>query len=86
MPTRILLSVLHTQMSVIMMNLFAGPPLFRAAVIAVGEARALQLPSQAGDVRLQSPRQGATPPACPALWHAGFGGLDCLTSRRRALH
>ncbi len=48
-------------MSVIMMNLFAGPPLFRAAVIAVGEARALQLPSQAGDARMASPRRAALP-------------------------
>ena len=57
-------------MSVIMMNLFAGPPLFRAAVIAVGEARALQLPSQTGDVRMQSPRQ-ASQHALP-FWDANF--------------
>ena len=39
------------QMSVIMMNLFAGPPIFRSALIAVGEARALQLPSVYSDVK-----------------------------------
>ena len=38
------------QMSVILLNLVTGPPLFRAAIVAVGEARALQLPSLAGDV------------------------------------
>ena len=37
-------------MSVILLNLVTGPPLFRAAIVAVGEARALQLPSLAGDV------------------------------------
>ena len=39
------------QMSVIMINLFAGPPIFRSALISVGEARALQLPSIYGDVK-----------------------------------
>ena len=39
------------QMSVIMINLFAGPPIFRSALISVGEARALQLPSTYGDVK-----------------------------------
>ena len=39
------------QMSVIMMNLFAGPPIFRSALISVGEARALQLPSVYSDVK-----------------------------------
>jgi hypothetical protein len=56
-------------MSVIMMNLFAGPPLFRAAVISVGEARALQLPSQTGDVRLASPRQE---PSLKSLCHVAL--------------
>ncbi|KAK9842202.1 hypothetical protein WJX81_000261 [Elliptochloris bilobata] len=37
-------------MTVILLNLVTGPPLFRTAIIAVGEARALQLPSLAGDV------------------------------------
>ena len=37
-------------MSVILLNLVTGPPLFRAAIIAAGEARALQLPSLASDV------------------------------------
>ncbi|GAB4816047.1 hypothetical protein N2152v2_003093 [Parachlorella kessleri] len=32
---------------VVLMNLFTGPPLFKAAVIAVGEARALGLPALA---------------------------------------
>ena len=41
---------LLVQMSVILLNLVTGPPLFRAAIVAVGEARALQLPSLAGDV------------------------------------
>ena len=34
-----------------MMNLFAGPPIFRSALISVGEARALQLPSVYSDVK-----------------------------------
>lgn len=44
-------------MSVILLNLVSGPPLFRAAIVAVGEARALQLPSLAGDVFDDGPFQ-----------------------------
>ncbi len=44
------------QMSVIMMNLFCGPPMFRSAVIATGEARALQLPSQSNDINFPTPK------------------------------
>ena len=39
------------QMSVIMMNLFSGPPIFRSAIISAGEARALQLPTTYNDVK-----------------------------------
>lgn len=41
------------QVAVILMNLLAGPPLFRAAVIAAGEARAFT----AADLPLMSPHQ-----------------------------
>lgn len=44
------------QMSVIMMNLFTGPPMFRSAVISTGEARALQLPSVSNDTSFPSPK------------------------------
>ncbi len=50
-------------MSVILLNLVTGPPLFRAAIIAAGEARALQLPSLASDVFEAGPplRSGSVP-------------------------
>ncbi len=48
--------VVVVQMSVIMMNLFSGPPMFRSAVISTGEARALQLPSVANDAGFPSPK------------------------------
>lgn len=43
-------------MSVIMINLFSGPPFFRSAVVAAGEARALQLPSVVNDAGFSSPK------------------------------
>ncbi|EIE22773.1 hypothetical protein COCSUDRAFT_42394 [Coccomyxa subellipsoidea C-169] len=49
--------VVVVQMSVIMMNLFSGPPMFRSAVISTGEARALQLPSVANDAGFPSPKK-----------------------------
>ncbi|BDA45644.1 hypothetical protein COCOBI_07-4310 [Coccomyxa sp. Obi] len=44
-------------MSVIMMNLFTGPSMFRSAVISTGEARALQLPSVSNDTSFPSPKK-----------------------------
>lgn len=41
----------YVQMSVIMMNLFAGPPIFRSALMSTGEARALQLPLTFSDIK-----------------------------------
>ena len=47
----ILICPLLVQMSVIMMNLFSGPPLFRSAIISAGEARAMQLPTIYNDTK-----------------------------------
>lgn len=51
----------RAQMTVILLNLVTGPPLFHAAIVAAGEARALQLPGLAGDAAGAAPRAPSLP-------------------------
>ena len=74
-------------MSVILLNLVTGPPLFRAAIIAAGEARALQLPSLASDVFDAGPplRAGSVPKSASKC-AAKSQRLDLHQSRIRAMN
>ncbi len=69
-------------MTVILLNLVTGPPLFHAAIVAAGEARALQLPGLAGDAAGAPPRTPSLPKSASKcalspchLQHPGAGTL-----------
>ena len=56
----------HLQASVIVINLLAGPPLFRSAVVALGEARALPAVDDASPPRPGGGMKPGSGPSSPA--------------------